>query len=767
VLYLAPTNALVGQIRRHMADVFGASAVREFFGGAEYTQLAGEAIADVDDRQILVMTPEKCSLALRQNPEAFDRLALCILDEAHLLGDRGRGVVAELVLAEVMHRAPRARLLLMSALLANPDDLAAWLQNATESSAIVVDVPWRPTRTLRAIAGVDRERGEPAAADAYDRLSQRGQHRKNERFEAPVALLAGLQGAWRSDAAVDYSLVRTDIQFPLSVNREGKANAEGYCTPATMAVVQRLGERGDRVLAFLPRSKHDSFLAAKRMTGFGTARPLGKAVDALLLLADLELGVPSALRTVLSKRIAVHTSALLREEQRASEVAFDADVAIAMFATGTMAQGLNLPATAVVIGGTDIGYDDQANEQQKKDRARAQLLNAIGRAGRALVAPRSMAVVVPNKIVILDSAQDAVQAVQRAEFLKDEDASSAISSMLDGLITDAMTGNLTVEAMSRSEQIAFSFLSFAGGNQADTSGVISKTWAVHRANARSYAEGIAGLVEAVGRDFITEAAVPPWASLSAHQSGLPLPETARLHTQLRTRLATGAAPSTILQWANLLVELLKGLPPRQLQRILPKEPYGSSRLAGIYELGHAECEAGWAAYQRALEAWMQGKPLISVATEVHTRPVNNSPGRGAQDPLPRVITIANKGFQFGLSLVAGAVVAIVANEAEHEPDRGWNLSEESLRTLNLLPLAIRYGADTPEALAWMRAGVRTRVAAHMLNRIQPPPEGLTDEALQRWAFGRLRELAEGAILGVTTPEQDRIVKALETVRQAG
>ncbi|HEY2672319.1 MAG TPA: DEAD/DEAH box helicase, partial [Rugosimonospora sp.] len=37
VLYLAPTNALVGQIRRQMADVFGRSTVREFLGGAEYT----------------------------------------------------------------------------------------------------------------------------------------------------------------------------------------------------------------------------------------------------------------------------------------------------------------------------------------------------------------------------------------------------------------------------------------------------------------------------------------------------------------------------------------------------------------------------------------------------------------------------------------------------------------------------------------------------------------------------------------------------------
>ncbi len=196
VLYLAPTNALVGQIRRHLAEVYGRDAVREFIGGAEYTELAGESLTDIAEHQILVMTPEKCSLALRQNPQAFSRLSLCVLDEAHLLGERnGRGAIAELVLAEVMHRATNVRLLLMSALIANPEDLAAWLHEATDIEAVVINAPWRPTRTVRAIAGLDRERGRSAVDAAHQQLKQMNKRRKNQRFLTPVALLAGLQGA--------------------------------------------------------------------------------------------------------------------------------------------------------------------------------------------------------------------------------------------------------------------------------------------------------------------------------------------------------------------------------------------------------------------------------------------------------------------------------------------------------------------------------------------------------------------------------------------
>ncbi|MEU4238618.1 DEAD/DEAH box helicase [Actinoplanes sp. NPDC026619] len=473
VLYLAPTNALVGQIRRQVADVFGRSMAREFLGGAEYTQLSGESLDDINERQVLVMTPEKCSLALRQNPEAFADLSLCIFDEAHLLGERGgRGVIAELVLAEIMHRATGARLLLMSALIANPGEIGEWLSAATGAPAAVVDAPWRPTRTLRSIAGIDRERGIEAGTAALRRLEKMGPNRKKEKFDAPVALLAGLQGAWTSSSDSDYKLVRTDIEATLAVNRDRNIVPDGYCTPTAAAIVQRLGERGDKVLAFLPRSRHDGFRAAG-LTAFEPIE-LDSPVAALIRLADLELGVPSALRVLLQRRVAVHTSALLREEQRASEIAFDSEAAIALYATGTMAQGLNLPATAVVIGGTDIGYDENASEQQRQDKTRAQLLNAIGRAGRAHVAPRSMAVVVPNKAVYLSSAADAQRAVQRARFLRDEDASTDLQSTLDELVLDALAGGLSVDSMSSSELTAFSFLTFAADDRSEADGVVAR-----------------------------------------------------------------------------------------------------------------------------------------------------------------------------------------------------------------------------------------------------------------------------------------------------
>lgn len=76
-----------------------------------------------------------------------------------------------------------------------------------------------------------------------------------------------------------------------------------------------------------------------------------------------------------------------------------------------------------------------------------------------------------------------------------------------------------------------------------------------------------------------------------------------------------------------------------------------------------------------------------------------------QDPLPRAITVVGEGFRFRLSLIAGAIGAIVATGREEDPDRPWWFPEESLRYLTLLPLAVRSGTAHCGCLAGRTAGM--------------------------------------------------------------
>lgn len=263
VLYLAPTNALVAQARRDLRRSIGrltGVTIRTFTGGAEYTRMSGETLEQIADSEVLVMTPEKCSLALRQNPEAFASLSLCVLDEAHLIGDaRSRGVVAELVIAEVLHRSPAVRVLLLSALVDDPQSLADWLQSATGTHAIAIDEPWRPTRTLRALCGVAAEDCVQLAQDAAGQLADLPPRRKNVTVQVPLRLLGALHGAWTGEQPGDYAIVDPDLTTPAKVNRSGNMSTKDHTAPTTRVLTQALADTGHRVLVFLPADRNAPF----------------------------------------------------------------------------------------------------------------------------------------------------------------------------------------------------------------------------------------------------------------------------------------------------------------------------------------------------------------------------------------------------------------------------------------------------------------------------------------------------------------------------
>src|SRR5439155_1546382 len=256
-----------------------------------------------------------------------------------------------------------ARVLMLSALIKTADDVRGGLQEVTDREAIKVDRPWRPTRTLRALAGLAAERTARLRSEARAFLLERP-GRTGQKVDAPIRLLAGLQGAWSGGDPADYAIVDTGVTTKARVLRNGRLQTTDHTAPTTRVLVQALAERQHRVLAFLPGDRHAPFSHARVLTGLPERQVnLPRAdIEALLLLTDAEFAGPSRagdhlseVHDALEKGIAIHTSAMLPHEQRASELAFERGVAVVMFATGTLAQGLNLPATAVVVGGTAEG----------------------------------------------------------------------------------------------------------------------------------------------------------------------------------------------------------------------------------------------------------------------------------------------------------------------------------------------------------------------------------------------------------------------------
>jgi hypothetical protein len=673
-LYLVPTNALAVQVRRDLSQALSSLAettVRAFVGGTEYTELAGETIADVELGAVIVMTPEKCALALRRSPEAFQTLRLCVFDECHLISEGGgRGVIAELVAAHILAASPDVRFLLLSAMVENPEAATSWLEAATGVEALAVKTPWRPTRTLRGVLGFERNALRAAYEGAPGAFANLPANRRNLRIEIPYAALINLQGAWTDLADIEYALLQLDFAGELTLRRNHTGATwnydvydDGYLNVTLADVASVLADRGERVLAFVPRNRHHAFSVAANVSGEDvelSASADGRLVSAYLRLAEFEMGAPTVLNDLIRRGVSVHSSALLDAERSASELAFQRGLARVMVATGTLAQGLNLPATVVLVGGTEIGFS-ATPEPDAAARGRAQLLNAIGRSGRPGVANHGLALVIPNNAISFETQNlNIPEAFQRAEVLAYEDASVPLVSRLGSLVTSALEGSLVGGAMSTDEMVAYTYLPEADVQDALAQRILQRSYGVWQARPDSVQDAAAAVVHAlqgVGQEFVAGADAPRWTTEVAYRSGLALPDVFMLYGAAAVHLGE-APPDDIEQWLVLLITVLQSMPLQRAQALV----FGDLSLKGLSFSALNDDTVpppdAWAAFQETVLMYMRGETIASIASfATQTEPPIDQARTVGSKPIPKTLSLIQQ-VAYRLSLAAGGLAAL-------------------------------------------------------------------------------------------------------------
>ncbi len=758
-LYLVPTNALANQVRHDLEralEGFEGSHVRAFLGGDEYTTLSEEHASNVPAGTVVVMTPEKCALALRLAPEAFATCRVCVFDECHLLSDGTRGVLAELVVSHIVALATNCRFVLMSAMMANPDDVSNWLAAATGSPAVVVRRPWRPTRTMRGVVGGDLGQATEAAKAAWSTLVQpvgpmKGRPRVRMPFRTNHVVVANLQGTWSQTSGQEYALVRLPTTTEIAIKRtkagRGEHDYAGWVNGTAAALTAFLATRKFSVLTFLPSNRHHCFSVASRVVlpdDLVATRRSHEHVTGLLVIAEDELGVHSVVGQLIRRRLSVHTSALLDSEKIASEIAFQEGIAVAMFATGTLAQGLNLPASVVVIGGTAVGDRREANTPEGRRRTRSQLLNALGRAGRAGFANHGLALVVTEQPIFFGSPPDTQSARQDASFLMEEDDSTVVDSRLQAFVEAALGGRLNVETASPEELVALSYLPIDPVGDVGAEQILGRSFAVHRrAGAADEAMRAAAELVRVGRAYVQQVGAPSWITTVAYKTGLPFLLCLRVHQALERVSPTGTTrPSTLEEWRAVFFRALMYLPPQRAREVLSKE-VKSDALAALWDPANQGDDPAWSPPTRWVAAWgalegvvslyMTGEPLAVLARQLFAIAQDSEvdPGRSdGRKPIPRTIDFVNDLLE-RLSRVAGVPVAI--DESAAIAGDAGDPSRESVRALSELPLALRYGCPTRSVLAWFRFGIRFRRPAHLFARLFPLPDDVVEDSdVQTW-----------------------------------
>lgn len=402
VVYLAPTHALVDQVETDLSAQIGDLEVVSVVEDLALEEL-GEKLPPFS-----VMTPERCLALLGFAPELFDKVGLLVFDEFHLISADDpatslkistRAIDSMLALLTFLRHRKEADLLLLSAMVADGAEIARWLRSVTGREVEAFDDPWKPTRQLRSCVIYDRSDVHKAVQSASKAKTQSARNRIPVQ---PLGLFSLISG-WhpkRPEKLVIQAL--TDQRPPLLKNAKGKLTSNRNEVAARIAA--DYAAIGKRVIVFCNDSKACGSVADQINALMAPATiVLDETQEEMRKSVIRDVGAAEATFDPIGCRAAVHHGDLLPLERRLTESVFrvrrdmeSADLGLdVVAATSTIAQGLNLPCDVVILAGTDRSTIDDPGGNPRTDLRPHEILNALGRAGRAAYAATGLAIVVP------------------------------------------------------------------------------------------------------------------------------------------------------------------------------------------------------------------------------------------------------------------------------------------------------------------------------------------------------------------------------------
>jgi hypothetical protein len=345
VAYVVPTRALVNQIARRL---------RLDFSGLGYSVEAAVPVFELDPiedeflrgRQVdvLVTTPEKLDLLVRQDHPSAANISLVVADEAHNLAIDDRGARLELLLATLKRERDEARFLLLSPFTPNAADLAEWLG---DDPAAAVRVNWKPTEVVTAVATLERSAG--------NRL----------RME-----LRTLPSARDLELGVPDE-VRIDLGPAVGVKRQ-------YGQVAARASRSLSGRGGVLILC---RGRGFAEKRAADIAGERDPRKLSELGEAVAAFAEAEMGPGHPLAEQVRRGVCFHHAGVSHDLRYLLERLIDLGDVDVVCGTSTLAQGVNFPIASVVLETLQRKTD---GPEVWTNLSYAEFWNVAGRAGRAL-----------------------------------------------------------------------------------------------------------------------------------------------------------------------------------------------------------------------------------------------------------------------------------------------------------------------------------------------------------------------------------------------
>src|SRR5689334_3832744 len=383
VLVAAPTGSgktVIGEYAAHLALAQG----RKCFYTTPIKALSNQKYADLvrrydsrtvglltgdnsinGDAAVVVMTTEVLRNMLYTGSAALSGLGYVVLDEVHYLADRSRGAVWEEV---IIHLPESVRVVALSATVSNAEEFGEWLDQVRGGTEVIVDehrpVPlWQHVLAGHRLYDLFTETLPPAgsAGDGHPRVN-------------PELLRVAQRDTW---------IERKAPQRPGRGGHRPRRFPPAYRPD----VISRLDSNGllPAITFIFSRAGCDAAVEQCLVAGLRLTTP--EEAEVIQQVAERRTAdIPPEDLTVLGygewlaglrRGIAAHHAGMLPAFKEVVEELFAAGLVRAVFATETLALGINMPARTVVIEKLD-----KWNGETHANLTAGEYTQLTGRAGR-------------------------------------------------------------------------------------------------------------------------------------------------------------------------------------------------------------------------------------------------------------------------------------------------------------------------------------------------------------------------------------------------
>jgi replicative superfamily II helicase len=324
VAYVVPTKSLINQIyARFKQDLTSIGIQVEKASGA--VEIDGFEYGLIDNKgdntnfDILVTTYEKLDLLIRQGLGTTGErsLVLTVVDEAHNIGDKSRGLHLEMLLSTIKNDCEEVNFLLLTPEIPNAKQISDWLGGERGYTVNLELDWWQPNERVIGALGLDGKR---------------------KPYSITLETLNTIKGSY----AISEKIPIVNNITKNKKNFNSKIKIVQFTSKHVLDT--------ENPIIILAAKVNETFQIADYLYNFLSDIIIDEEIKLLQKFVKAELGENFPLVKYLDKGIAIHSSAIPDDIRQLIELLMEKGKLKALVATTTIAQGINFPVSAVIMG---------------------------------------------------------------------------------------------------------------------------------------------------------------------------------------------------------------------------------------------------------------------------------------------------------------------------------------------------------------------------------------------------------------------------------